>query len=141
MDEIDLLSTAPRRDVRRRPGDGHGDGRRVTHSVGRFILDRVALRDRLVAPLVRRRVPVRLVNGSLDPNSGAHMARRYRELVPEADVVDLPRIGHWPQLEAPAEVVAAAHAVDPDAIAALLAGKPIPSREPPQGVPAGSRSR
>lgn len=89
---------------------GYGDGRRVTHSVGRFILDRVALRDRLVEPLVRRLVPVRLVNGSLDPNSGAHMARRYRELVPEADVVDLPRIGHWPQLEAPAEVFAAGHA-------------------------------
>jgi pimeloyl-ACP methyl ester carboxylesterase len=88
---------------------GYGGGRRVTHRVGRFILDRVALRDRLVEPLVRRLVPVRLVNGSLDPNSGAHMARRYRELVAEADVVDLPRIGHWPQLEAPAEVFAAAH--------------------------------
>jgi pimeloyl-ACP methyl ester carboxylesterase len=84
-----------------------GDGRRVTHLVGRFVFDRVAHRDRLVRPLVAGRVPLRLVNGSRDPNSGAHMARRYRELVPGADVVDLPEIGHWPQIEAPAAVLAA----------------------------------
>lgn len=44
-------------------------------------------------------------------------------------------------LNAAGEIVSRAHAVDPDAIEALLAGKPIPRREPPQGMPAGSRSR
>ncbi len=88
----------------------HNQGRRVTHRVGRFVLDRAAFRDRLVEPLARRVTPMRLINGLLDPNSGAHMVERYRDVVANADVVELPRIGHWPQLEAPAEVLAAAHA-------------------------------
>lgn len=41
-----------------------------------------------------------------DPNSGAHMARRYSEVIPDADVVMLADdIGHWPQIEAPDEVL------------------------------------
>ncbi|MCM2256372.1 MAG: alpha/beta hydrolase [Vicinamibacteria bacterium] len=87
----------------------HAQGRRVTHRVGRFVFDRVTHRDRLVAPLIAGVVPMRLINGSRDPNSGAHMARRYRELVPDPDVIDLAEIGHWPQLEAPGEVAAAIH--------------------------------
>jgi pimeloyl-ACP methyl ester carboxylesterase len=48
------------------------------------------------------KVPVRLIDGPVDPNSGAHMARRYAEAIPNADVVMLADdIGHWPQLEAP----------------------------------------
>ena len=87
----------------------HARGRSVTHLVGRFVFDRVTYRDRLVAPLIEGVVPMRLINGSRDPNSGAHMARRYRELVRNPDVIDLPEIGHWPQLEAPGEVAAAIH--------------------------------
>jgi pimeloyl-ACP methyl ester carboxylesterase len=48
------------------------------------------------------------VNGLEDPVSGAQMVARYRELVPHADVVELPGVGHYPQLEAPDAVVAAA---------------------------------
>ena len=33
------------------------------------------------------------------------MAARYRELVPSPDVVDLPGVGHYPQLEAPEAVL------------------------------------
>ena len=47
------------------------------------------------------RVPMRLINGPLDPVSGEHMARRYLELIPNPDVVLLPEIGHYPQVEAP----------------------------------------
>jgi pimeloyl-ACP methyl ester carboxylesterase len=35
------------------------------------------------------------------------MVARYRELVPNPDVVELPDIGHYPQLEAPDAVLAA----------------------------------
>lgn len=87
----------------------HGQGRRISHQLGRFYIERMALRDRLVAPLVARAVPVRLINGSADPNSGAHMARRYREVVPHADVVALDGIGHWPQIEAPMALLQALH--------------------------------
>ncbi len=53
------------------------------------------------------RLPLRLVNGLVDPISGAHMVARYRELVPAPDVVELPGVGHYPQLEAPDDVLAA----------------------------------
>lgn len=85
-----------------------GDGRRVTHKVGRFVLDRVEHRDRWVAAMRRTPLPMRLIDGPADPNSGRHMADRYAELVPDPDVVLLgDRIGHWPQLEDPDGVVRA----------------------------------
>ncbi|MET0335706.1 MAG: alpha/beta hydrolase [Rhizobacter sp.] len=84
------------------------DGLKVAHAVGRFYLDRMALRERLVEPLLRHVVPVRLINGAADPNSGRHMAERYRGLVKDADIVSLDRIGHWPQIEAPQAVLDAA---------------------------------
>jgi pimeloyl-ACP methyl ester carboxylesterase len=42
----------------------------------------------------------------LDPVSGAHMAARIAERMPDADLVRLDDVGHWPQLEAP-DIVAA----------------------------------
>ncbi|WP_295638146.1 alpha/beta hydrolase [uncultured Methylibium sp.] len=85
----------------------HHDGRRVAHAVGRFWVDRLAQRDRLVATLREAGPPRRLINGAADPNSGRHMAERYRELLPDADIVSLAAVGHWPQIEAPARVVEA----------------------------------
>lgn len=95
----------------------HDHGRRITHRVGRFYIDRLARRDRLVQPLLERQVPIRLVNGADDPNSGRHMAERYRDLVPDADIVLLDGVGHWPQIEAPQAVLQAtlAHLLRPPA--------------------------
>ena len=45
------------------------------------------------------RVPRRLLCGAADPVSGRHLAERYRELVPDADVVVFEGLGHYPQLE------------------------------------------
>jgi pimeloyl-ACP methyl ester carboxylesterase len=51
-------------------------------------------------------VPMRLIDGPADPNSGRHMAKRYLEVIPDADVVMLDdAIGHWPQIEAPEAVL------------------------------------
>jgi pimeloyl-ACP methyl ester carboxylesterase len=86
----------------------YNQGLRVTHRVGRFWQERLALRNRLVAPLFKGVVPVRFINGLSDPNSGKHMADRYSELVPNADVVRLEGVGHWPQLEQPEQVVRSA---------------------------------
>lgn len=83
------------------------EGRRVTHAVGRFFVERMALRDRLVAPVLDPGVRVRLVNGAADPNSGRAMAERWRALRPDADIISLPGVGHWPQFEAAAAVAAA----------------------------------
>ena len=56
----------------------------------------------------RPTVPMRLIDGPVDPNSGRHMAQRYLEVIPNPDVVMLDdEIGHWPQIEAPDAVLAA----------------------------------
>ncbi len=84
----------------------YNDGRRVLHKVGRFIKDRYTHRNRWVRAMRETAVPMRLIDGPIDPNSGAHMARRYAEVIPDADVVMLADdIGHWPQLEAPDAVL------------------------------------
>jgi pimeloyl-ACP methyl ester carboxylesterase len=84
----------------------HNEGLRITHQVGRFWQERLALRDRLVEPLLQRAFPVLFINGTSDPNSGQHMVDRYRALVPDAKVICLEEVGHWPQLEQPAIVAA-----------------------------------
>ena len=65
-------------------------------------------RERWVGALQRqRRCRCASSTAPDDPVSGAHMAERYRELVPNPDVVLLDGIGHYPQLEAPDQVLAA----------------------------------
>ncbi|BBZ43794.1 alpha/beta fold hydrolase [Mycobacterium parmense] len=84
----------------------YNDGKRVTHKVGRFVNDRMVHRNRWVRAMRNTTVPLRLIDGPADPNSGRHMAARYLEVIPGADVVMLgDDIGHWPQIEAPAAVL------------------------------------
>ena len=84
----------------------YNDGRLVMHKVGRFIVDRYHHRNRWVAAMRGTSVPMRLIDGPCDPNSGRHMAERYAELIPNADVVYLgDDIGHWPQIEDPLGVL------------------------------------
>jgi pimeloyl-ACP methyl ester carboxylesterase len=56
--------------------------------------------------LERAEVPLSFVWGDLDPVSGAHMIERVEQRCPEANIVRMADVGHWPTLEAP-EVVAA----------------------------------
>lgn len=83
------------------------NGPRAMPRLIRYIDERRKYRERWVGALIHTPVPLRLINGPEDPVSGAHMARRYEELVPKADVVLLPGIGHYPQVEAPDRVLAA----------------------------------
>ena len=85
----------------------HHDGLRVMPKLIRYIDERRQQRQRWVEALQRAVVPLRFINGPEDPVSGRHMAERYRELVPNPDVVLLEGIGHSPQLEAPEAVLAA----------------------------------
>jgi pimeloyl-ACP methyl ester carboxylesterase len=50
-------------------------------------------------------VALRVIDGEVDPISGAHMVARYRQLIPSPDTVLLPGIGHYPQSEAPGQVL------------------------------------
>ncbi|CAN5781379.1 alpha/beta hydrolase [soil metagenome] len=87
---------------------GESDGMRVMPKLIGYIEERRRYRDRWVGALVSTKVPVRLIDGLVDPISGAHMVARYRELVPAPDVVELPGVGHYPQVEAPEPVLEAA---------------------------------
>ncbi len=86
----------------------HNGGRRVIHKVIHYMTERKENRDRWVGALQKSSVPMRLIVGLEDSISGAHMAARYRELIPDSDIVELPGVGHCPQVEAPNEVLAAA---------------------------------
>jgi pimeloyl-ACP methyl ester carboxylesterase len=85
----------------------HNDGHRVLHRVIGYMAERSQHRERWVGALVRTRAPLRLIDGPSDPVSGAHMVARFREVIPDADVVELPGIGHYPQIEDPAGVLRA----------------------------------
>ena len=84
----------------------HNDGPKVMHRLIRYILDRRVNRERWIAAMQETTVPLRVIDGALDPISGAHMVERYCELIESPDTVLLPAIGHYPQTEAPAEVLA-----------------------------------
>lgn len=79
----------------------HEHGQRNAHRLIRYIPERRANRARWVGALQTTKVPLCLVNGPADPISGAHMVKRYRELVPKPEVILLPGIGHYPQVEDP----------------------------------------
>lgn len=85
----------------------HKKGRGIIHQLIRYMAERKIHRERWVGALRGGSVPLRLIDGTTDPISGAHMVARYRELVPDADVVMLEKIGHYPQIEAPDEIIEA----------------------------------
>jgi pimeloyl-ACP methyl ester carboxylesterase len=80
----------------------HNDGMRVFPKLIGYMEERRQHRERWVGALQTARVRIRVINGPVDPVSGAHMVARYRALVPHPDVVSLAGIGHYPQVEDPA---------------------------------------
>lgn len=81
-------------------------GQSNAHLLIRYITDRAQHADRWTSALESTDVPLRFTWGMLDPISGAHMAERIRERLPNAPFVALDDVGHWPPLEAPDRVVA-----------------------------------
>ena len=85
----------------------YNEGNRIFHKLIGYMRERRENRERWVGALQQSSVPLRVIDGLVDPVSGAHMVVRYRELVPNPDVVELPGIGHYPQVEAPDAVLQA----------------------------------
>ena len=77
------------------------------HRQIRYIEDRRENAERWTQVLQTTDVPLTFVWGMLDPVSGAHMAERIRERLPDAPFTALEDVAHWPPLEAPERVVAA----------------------------------
>ncbi len=76
------------------------------HQLIDYMRQRILNYDRWVGALKEARVPLRLIDGALDPVSGEHLYKAYMETVPDADGVLLPTVGHYPQLEDAAAVLA-----------------------------------
>lgn len=86
----------------------HHNGRRVLNKLISYIPQRILHRERWVGALQQCDVPIGLINGSVDPVSGAHLVARFLEVVGEpAFRHALPAIGHYPQVEAPDAVATA----------------------------------
>jgi pimeloyl-ACP methyl ester carboxylesterase len=86
----------------------HKGGNRILHKLITYMPERVKHRERWVGALQEAQIPMRVINGPEDPVSGRHMTERYKELVPNPDVVWLEGIGHYPQVENPEGVINAA---------------------------------
>ena len=83
----------------------YNNGKARFHQLIHYITERRRHRNRWVNAVLETTIPLRLINGALDPISGRHLAERYSKLVPEADVALLEDVGHYPQTEAAAEVL------------------------------------
>lgn len=82
-----------------------GNGASVMHRLIRYIPERRQQRERWVGAMQQTQVPLRVIDGAIDPISGAHMVARYVELIAKADSVLLSDVGHYPQIEAPEQVL------------------------------------
>jgi pimeloyl-ACP methyl ester carboxylesterase len=79
----------------------HGGGHRLAHELIHYMAERIRHRERWVGALRSAHCPLALINGSADPVSGAHMVARFRAVVGTGYIVELPGVGHYPQVEAP----------------------------------------
>jgi len=84
-----------------------GGGERISHLLIRYIADREEHGRRWTGALEQTDVPLAFIWGMLDPVSGAHMAERIRERLPSSRFLALGGVGHWPPLEAPAQLAEA----------------------------------
>lgn len=81
------------------------DGHLITHRLIRYMNDRSTHAERWVSALETTDVPLSFIWGMLDPISGAHMAARIAERLPDAPFLALEDVSHWPALEAPDRVL------------------------------------
>ena len=83
------------------------NGKQMFPVLIRYMQERRDNRERWVTPLEQTKIPLKLINGVLDPISGGHMADRFREVVPNADITLLDDARHYPHVEKPEAVAEA----------------------------------
>ena len=99
------------------------DGQKNAHLLIGYIEDRRENAERCTQVLQTTDVPLTFVWGMLDPVSGAHMAERIHERLPDAPFTALEDVAHWPPLEAPERAAAALVDQQPYRPASALDGK------------------
>ena len=83
----------------------YNNGKNVIPKLIKYLTERDVYKIRWREAIQRTAIPKRLIDGGVDPISGKHMAEFYKKIVPNADVIVLESIGHYPQVEAPEEVL------------------------------------
>ena len=81
------------------------NGKPILAKLISYMTERKLNRARWVGALQNSEISIRLIDGLQDPISGVHMVKRYRELITNSDIVELEGVGHYPQLEAPEQVL------------------------------------
>ncbi len=84
----------------------HNGGEKIQHKLLQYMVDRQTHKARWREALLPNQPRIGLINGALDPVSGEHVYRKWREVLPEARHHLLPDVGHYPQVEAHADVAA-----------------------------------
>lgn len=85
----------------------YNEGTKITHKLIKYINDRRANGPRWKKAIVEATVPVKIINGPMDPVSGRHLATYCQEILPNPDVTILEGVGHYPHDEAPEQVLSA----------------------------------
>lgn len=80
-------------------------GHHIAHKIAQYRRERVIHRERWVGALQNFKNNLSLVNGPEDPISGIQMVERYKEIISNKNVYLLDGIGHYPQVEAPEELL------------------------------------
>ncbi|MDY8137826.1 alpha/beta hydrolase [Aquimarina sp. 2201CG5-10] len=83
----------------------YNSGKEVIPKLIKYLKERDTYKIRWREAIQYTNMPKRLIDGGVDPISGKHMAEFYKEIVPDADVIILETIGHYPQTEAPEKVL------------------------------------
>lgn len=81
------------------------DGTKIPHRILSYIKERKINAKRWVDALEQTSVRLKMINGIDDPVSGIHIVEEYLKRIKSPEVVKLPNIGHYPQVENPKEVL------------------------------------
>lgn len=80
----------------------YNDGKKIAHKLIKYMTERAKYRERWVNALKEMKQPFRFINGLEDRVSGAHLVKRFREVLPhQKDIIELKEVGHFPHLEVP----------------------------------------
>ncbi|MFM7300498.1 MAG: alpha/beta fold hydrolase [Crocinitomicaceae bacterium] len=78
----------------------YNDGKKIAYLIGRLVFEKYNYLNRWVTAMQKTTIPMCYIYGPADPNSGSHMAERYKVLVSKPRIYPLREaIGHWPLLE------------------------------------------
>jgi pimeloyl-ACP methyl ester carboxylesterase len=89
----------------------HDDGNRVLARLIRYIEERRAAQDRFTGAIETHPSPLGVVWGADDPIAVHDMAVRLVGARPEAPLVTLDGVGHYPMVEAPERFAAAVRSI------------------------------